>query len=183
MKGLEKPRRYFAIFAISCGTALMVMDGALPNVALPTIAREMNIDSSSAIMIVSVYQLAKAAANTAVLEGIAAEDFRRDYWPACRSIAIDNQLGKLVFAISHLIQTSRFYRRGILHMTLREQEQTAGVRHMSSVLWDIFTGSAPYREVIWRSLHPAFIAGLFWSLIAGNWSPGKNGRATWKPHG
>jgi MFS transporter, DHA2 family, multidrug resistance protein len=57
MNGLEKPKRYFAIFAISCGTALMVMDGALPNVALPTIAREMNIDSSSAIMIVSVYQL------------------------------------------------------------------------------------------------------------------------------
>jgi DHA2 family multidrug resistance protein-like MFS transporter len=57
MDGLEKPERYFAIFAISCGTALMVMDGALPNVALPTIAREMNIDSSSAIMIVSVYQL------------------------------------------------------------------------------------------------------------------------------
>ncbi|MCX2982925.1 MFS transporter [Halieaceae bacterium IMCC14734] len=57
MDGLDKPKRYLAIFAISCGTALMVMDGALPNVALPTIAREMNIDSSSAIMIVSVYQL------------------------------------------------------------------------------------------------------------------------------
>ncbi len=57
MNGLEKPRRYFAIFAISCGTALMVMDGALPNVALPTIARELNIDPSSAIMIVSVNQL------------------------------------------------------------------------------------------------------------------------------
>jgi DHA2 family multidrug resistance protein-like MFS transporter len=57
MDGLEKPRRYFAIFAISCGTALMVMDGALPNVALPTIARDLNIDASSAIMIVSVYQL------------------------------------------------------------------------------------------------------------------------------
>ena len=35
----------------------MVMDGALPNVALPTIARELNIDPSSAIMIVSVNQL------------------------------------------------------------------------------------------------------------------------------
>lgn len=57
MDGLEKPRRYQAIFAISCGTALMVMDGALPNVALPTIARELNVDSSSAVLIVSVYQL------------------------------------------------------------------------------------------------------------------------------
>lgn len=57
MEGLAKPRRYFAIFAISCGTALMVMDGALPNIALPTIARAMAIDSSSAILIVSIYQL------------------------------------------------------------------------------------------------------------------------------
>lgn len=57
MNGLDTPRRYYAIFAISCGTALMVMDGALPNVALPTIAQAMNIDSSSAVMIVSVYQL------------------------------------------------------------------------------------------------------------------------------
>ena len=57
MHGLEKPRCYFAIFAISCGTALMIMDTALPNVALPTIARELDIDSSSAVMIVSVYQL------------------------------------------------------------------------------------------------------------------------------
>lgn len=33
------------------------MDGALPNVALPTIAQELNIDSASAIMLVSVTQL------------------------------------------------------------------------------------------------------------------------------
>lgn len=57
MTGLDKPRRYFAIFAISCGTALTVMDSALPNVALPTIAQDLNIDSSAAIMIVSVNQL------------------------------------------------------------------------------------------------------------------------------
>lgn len=130
----------------------------------------------------SAYRTAKAAANTAVLEGIAAEDFRRDYWPACRSIDFDNRIGKFIFAVSHLIQKSRLYRRGILYMTTKEQEKTDGIRHMSSVLWDIFTGSAPYREVFRHSLHPAFIAGLFWSLIAGNWLPGKNGRAARKPH-
>jgi flavin-dependent dehydrogenase len=131
----------------------------------------------------SAYRTAKAAANTAVFEGIAAEDFRRDYWPACRSIDIDNQIGKFVFAISRLIQKSRIYRRGILRMTIREQEKTGGIRHMSAILWDIFTGSAPYREVVLRSLHPAFIAGLCWSLIAGNWLIGKNARAARKPHG
>ena len=57
MDGLSKPRRYFAVFAISCGTALNVIDGAIPNVALPTIARDLGIDPSSAVLIVSVYQL------------------------------------------------------------------------------------------------------------------------------
>ncbi len=57
MDGLPKPRRYLAVFAISCGTALNVIDGAIPNVALPTIARDMEIDPSAAVMIVSVYQL------------------------------------------------------------------------------------------------------------------------------
>jgi flavin-dependent dehydrogenase len=131
----------------------------------------------------SAYRTAKAAASTAVFEGIAAADFRRDYWPACRSIDSDNRIGKLVFAVSRLIQKSRVCRRGILRMTIREQKKAAGIRHMSSILWDIFTGSAPYREVFWRSLHPAFLAGLFWNLIAGNCVPGKGGHAARQSHG
>ena len=57
MDGLPTPRRYLAVLAISCGTALNVIDGAIPNVALPTIARDLGVDPSTAVMIVSVYQL------------------------------------------------------------------------------------------------------------------------------
>jgi DHA2 family multidrug resistance protein-like MFS transporter len=57
MDGLPKPQRYLAVFAISCGTALNVVDGAIPNVALPTIAQDLGVDSSAAVLIVSVYQL------------------------------------------------------------------------------------------------------------------------------
>ena len=57
MDGLPTPRRYVAVFALSCGTALNVIDGAIPNVALPTIARDLEISSSAAVSIVSVYQL------------------------------------------------------------------------------------------------------------------------------
>ncbi|MEM8562211.1 MAG: MFS transporter, partial [Pseudomonadota bacterium] len=57
MEGLPTPRRYFAIFAISCGTAVTVIDGHIPNVALPTIAIELGIPASAAVLIVSVYQL------------------------------------------------------------------------------------------------------------------------------
>jgi CRP-like cAMP-binding protein len=47
---------------------------------------------------------------------------------------------------------------------------------MSSVLWDVFTGSAPYREILLRTLKPAFPATLAWNLVAGNVSRGKASR-------
>ena len=48
---------------------------------------------------------------------------------------------------------------------------------MSSVLWDVFTGSAPYREVLLRTLHPFFLARLAWNLLAANiWIPGRRNR-------
>lgn len=55
--GLPKPRRYWAIAAISFGTALLVLDGAIANVALPTIARDLGVDNSVITNVVTIYQL------------------------------------------------------------------------------------------------------------------------------
>ena len=55
--GLPFPRRYLAILALSCGTAMSVLDASMPSVALPTMARDLNIDASSAVLLVTVYQL------------------------------------------------------------------------------------------------------------------------------
>ncbi len=55
--GLPKPRRFLAIAAVSAGTALVVIDGAIATVALPTIARDLGVDSSAAVAVVTVYQL------------------------------------------------------------------------------------------------------------------------------
>lgn len=56
-EGLPTPRRYLAILAISLGTALAVIDSAIVSVALPTIARDLGVQGSSAVLIVTVYQL------------------------------------------------------------------------------------------------------------------------------
>ena len=55
--GLPQPQRTRAIVALSFGTALVVLDGAIATVALPTIARDLGTDSSGAVLIVTVYQL------------------------------------------------------------------------------------------------------------------------------
>jgi hypothetical protein len=36
---------------------------------------------------------------------------------------------------------------------------------MSQVLWDLFTGSAPYREVLINTVHPGFLARFSWNLL------------------
>lgn len=40
--GLPVPQRYGAILAIALGITVSVLDGAIANVALPTIARDLN---------------------------------------------------------------------------------------------------------------------------------------------
>jgi flavin-dependent dehydrogenase len=114
----------------------------------------------------SAYRTAKAAARTAVFHGVSASEFREHFLPACRAIDFDNALGRMVFASSALVQRWRFTRRAMLRMTAGEQRSTHGPRRMSDVLWDVFTGSAPYRDVFVRSLHPAFVGSLLWNVLA-----------------
>jgi DHA2 family multidrug resistance protein-like MFS transporter len=56
--GLPLPRRYWAIVTIALGIIMAVMDGAIANVALPTIAQDLNASPAFSIWIVNGYQLA-----------------------------------------------------------------------------------------------------------------------------
>ncbi len=55
--GLPLPRRYAAIGALCAGTALVIIDGGIANVALPSIAKDLNVSPSSVVSIVTIYQL------------------------------------------------------------------------------------------------------------------------------
>jgi DHA2 family multidrug resistance protein-like MFS transporter len=57
MDGLPTPRRHWAVIALSLGTALAVIDGSIASVALPTLAHDLHVDSSAAVLVVTVYQL------------------------------------------------------------------------------------------------------------------------------
>ncbi len=56
--GLPVPRRYWSVAAIWLAMTMTVLDGSIANVALPTIARELNASAASSIWIVNAYQLA-----------------------------------------------------------------------------------------------------------------------------
>ncbi len=118
----------------------------------------------------AAYRTAKAAAVTAIFEGVAAQDFRKQYAPLLRSITVDNLFGRFVFLVTRVIQQANILQRGVLRTVSWEQRQTRGEQRMSTVLWDTFTGSAPYREVFMRTLHPVFWAHFLWNIAVGIFS-------------
>ena len=143
--GAKKPYADRLVFVGDCGASRLYKDG-----------------------IGAAYRTAKAAAVTAVFEGISEDSFRYGFRPACKKIDNDNQIGKVVFLVTGLIQKFRFARRGVSRMVMKERNKDGHRRRMSMVLWDTFTGSAPYKSVFLRSLHPAFLGNLIWSLAASN---------------
>ena len=56
--GLPVPRRYWAAATIWAAISMTVLDGAIANVALPTIARDLSALPAESIWIVNAYQLA-----------------------------------------------------------------------------------------------------------------------------
>ena len=56
--GLPVPRRHYATLAIMATLVLVVLDGAIANVALPTIADALNVSPAASVWVVNSYQLA-----------------------------------------------------------------------------------------------------------------------------
>ncbi|MDR6820155.1 DHA2 family multidrug resistance protein-like MFS transporter [Neorhizobium sp. 2083] len=56
--GLAPPRRYLAVAVLLLAVVLVVLDGAIANVALPSIALSLQAEAGSTVWVVSAYQLA-----------------------------------------------------------------------------------------------------------------------------
>ncbi|MBF0188735.1 MAG: hypothetical protein HQL50_12495 [Magnetococcales bacterium] len=108
----------------------------------------------------AAYNTAKACAVTSVFLGISRQDFEHYYWPICRQISVDNNIGKVIFFITLFYQKFQALRRGMVRMVTQETQMPASKRVMSRALWDTFTGSASYREIFFRAIHPTFILRL-----------------------
>jgi MFS transporter, DHA2 family, multidrug resistance protein len=55
--GLPLPQRYWAIAVVALGITMAVLDGAIANVALPTIAKDLHAAPADSIWVVNAYQL------------------------------------------------------------------------------------------------------------------------------
>ena len=61
MDGLPPPRRYWSVLAIWLAISMAVLDSTIINVALPTIAGQLNASAATSIWVINAYQLAITA--------------------------------------------------------------------------------------------------------------------------
>jgi len=134
VRGVEKPYADRVVFIGDSGVTRLYKDG-----------------------IGAAYRTAKAAARTVIFEGISERAFHDHFQPLCRSIRSDNRIGKFAFVLTRLARRFTFVRRAILTISRDEQERGRRPR-LSGVLWDMFSGSAPYSDIFKRMVHPALIA-------------------------
>ena len=97
--GLPVPRRYWSVAAIWLAMTMSVLDGAIANVALPTIAGELHASAASSIWIVNAYQLAI----TVTLLPLAALGDRLGYRRVYMAGLAVFTLGSLGCALSHTL--------------------------------------------------------------------------------
>jgi DHA2 family multidrug resistance protein-like MFS transporter len=56
-EGLPPPRRYWVLASVLCGVALMSLDGAIANIALPAMARDLAASDAATVWVVNIYHL------------------------------------------------------------------------------------------------------------------------------
>jgi flavin-dependent dehydrogenase len=116
----------------------------------------------------AAYITGRAAAKTVIFQGISKKSFKKAYYPTCRALDDDNLVGKFIFFVTKIIQKSNFLKNGLLQVVKKEQQKQGTKRLMSAVLWDTFTGSAGYRNILFRFLNPKLLLPFFSSLITSN---------------
>lgn len=101
----------------------------------------------------AAYIMGKAAAKTAIFDGVGRHHFQKNYYPVYKSIIIDNMFGKFLYAFTNVYQNHEIFTRMMLSVVRQEQARDNSHRKvLSSVLWDMFTGNERYKNIFFRAL-------------------------------
>ncbi len=112
----------------------------------------------------SALDTAAWAAQVAVEDGVSWDAFAKRYYPQCRRhIVGDNRYGRILFRLNDLVQHHRLLTAG--HLRVLREHSRAGDQ-LRQILWDLFTGAAPYRSILRRALSVSLQARLWWHTAA-----------------
>lgn len=112
----------------------------------------------------SAFRTARFAAETMIRDGVSSQAFHNSYYHRCKvNIIRDNIYGRILFAIDKRISSLELVARS--HLQVARAEKQGSPEKLRWILWNMFTGNAPYQEIFWRSLDPLLQARLFWQVL------------------
>jgi flavin-dependent dehydrogenase len=100
----------------------------------------------------AAYLMGKAAARTAVFQGVGARHFGNDYYPVYQSLITDNHYGQLLYSAIDLFRKNQVLSKVLLQVVRKEQKSSEQDKRLSEILWDMFTGNERYKNVFFRAL-------------------------------
>ena len=113
----------------------------------------------------SAFITAKLAAESAFCSGIDASSFSSSYHKKAKKLIIhDNYYGQFLFLINDIISSVPLLTQS--HLSLAKQKGDKGSpRKIRSILWNMFTGNIPYRDIFKISLDFKLQTTLLWNAI------------------
>ncbi|MFQ5577130.1 MAG: NAD(P)/FAD-dependent oxidoreductase [Anaerolineae bacterium] len=120
----------------------------------------------------SAFQTGRRAAYVAVHHGISAADFERHYAPLCRTIALDNFFGRLLFYAWNIAGRIPVLSWLWLQALAHEATQTNNARRCRRALWNMFTGDDSYRRIFFSLIDPRvpwFLLTVAWRFGVGRY--------------
>jgi flavin-dependent dehydrogenase len=112
----------------------------------------------------SAFLTARAAAHTALLRGVAAEDFAIGYAPTCQALYQDNRFARWLFDLWLGLQRSPRLGRALFRALDGEAGLPATRWHWRWAVWAILTGGASYRAACRKLLNPRAIVRFIQAL-------------------
>lgn len=97
--GLPFPRRTFAVLAVCCGGLMLMIDASIAAMVLPTLAIELQVSNSEAVLVVTAYQLILSMVLMPLAALGARIGLRRLY---CGGLLLHSFAAMLIFAADNL---------------------------------------------------------------------------------
>lgn len=112
----------------------------------------------------SAFLTAQMAAEASFKHGIDAHALRTFYIKqAKKQIRNDNRYGRLLFKVNDIISAVPILT--LAHFTVAEKKDSGAAKRMRSILWNMFTGNIPYKDIFKISMNFRLQLSLLWTTL------------------
>lgn len=117
----------------------------------------------------SAFLTAKLAAEVVLTKGISKKILHKEYYKECNKLFnFDNHCGKLLFEINHIISRKPSLASRFIDFTIKEKTGNSTFPITPQILWNMFTGSVPYKDILLKAINPKLLFNLGPFLLSHN---------------